>query len=157
MKTKMQDVRLVTDINSTISGSLLARHMRVQHVFASCGDCGQSRVKEDARARDGRWTRTNGRRRGTNRATKLRHVEWEMDAAAVEARARAMEGGEGESKRPLEAMRYGSRRRRKYRRAGRAHLHCQSVDITYHPCTEILFDPGTGRVYNGGIPCLSVL
>ena len=51
MKTKMQDVRLVTDINSTISGSLLARHMRVQHVFASCGDCGQSRVKEDARAR----------------------------------------------------------------------------------------------------------
>ena len=79
-------------------------------MFASCGDCGQSRVKEDhskqaseqARPTDGR---TREGDRGTNRATKLRHVEWEMDAAAAAAaavpkakeggreRAKAMEGG----------------------------------------------------------------
>ena len=59
--------------------------MRVQHVFASCGDCGQSRVKEDARAMDGRGRereRADGRTdERTNRATKSRPVEWEMDAA----------------------------------------------------------------------------
>ena len=53
---------------------------RAQHVFASCGDCGQSRVKEDEE------------RRTTNRATKLRHVEWEMDAAAAKASAAPLDG-----------------------------------------------------------------
>ena len=71
MKTKRQ-LRLPSTDGHQYE-SLLARHIRVQHVFASCGDCGQSRVKEDED------------RRTTNRATKLRHVEWEMDAAAAAA------------------------------------------------------------------------
>lgn len=93
-------------------------------------------MKEDARAMDGRGRereRADGRTdERTNRATKLRPVEWEMDAAlkAKEKAKAAMGGGgscllppwgwverEGESKRPLEAMRYGRLRRRKYRQA----------------------------------------
>ena len=148
--------------------SLLARHIRVQHVFASCGDCGQSRVKEDARAMgertdrrtdrrgegaggagpgrrrrtreggqterqsyamlNGKWMRRRQRRRREREREGEGHGREDggrrgrlpaylrlLDGSSARARARGREGGK--SKRPLEAMRYGSRRRRKYRRA----------------------------------------
>ena len=61
MKTKRQ-LRLPSTDGHQYE-SLLARHIRVQHVFASCGDCGQSRVKEDARAMGERTDRrTDGER-----------------------------------------------------------------------------------------------
>ena len=83
-------------------------------MFASCGDCGHSRVKEDERARY-----AGGRDKQSDKVTPCRMGNGCDSGAKGEGRgAKAKEGGgscclslfdgSSESKRPLEAMRYGA-------------------------------------------------